>query len=336
MSQSSAKNKTALYLLLTTLLVVVLAVAVVGWKRGWFGGDVNTEPTYETPVFSADYLPPDAGAVLHIKLREAQDSKYVKKEFGSLLGTVREIFAPREMQTALGVDASKDVDWIQVIWTEGDTDHPLVLVAGDFNPAKFKLDPKGLHPVNKPGDRYRLYEMPGTQLTGPVTLAPGDHKVLMCDKPSRVHAVLDDAATGRMPVVADATLADLFQQVDRKQTIWGVASRKKLEPLPAKLPDATLETFARPILQNADAVYGGITCGDNIQGTLHLQAESNEKAQVLEAYLREQCGAAKASYSLAKLLGIQNDYSPLLQFLGTGKVTRDGRTVTLTCQLPEK
>ena len=81
----------------------------------------------------------DAGAVLRIGLR-AQNSKIVMKEFGSLLSSIRETVAPRGLQTSLGVDAAKDVDWIQVIWNEGDTDHPLVLAAGDFDPVQFKLD----------------------------------------------------------------------------------------------------------------------------------------------------------------------------------------------------
>ena len=119
--------------------------------------------------------------------------------------------------------------------------------------------------------------MPEAQLNRTFTFVLSDQLLLMCDKPSRVTEALEDTVAGRKPALDDALLADLLKKVDRRQSIWGAASLKKLSPIP-KLKLATVETLLRPILQNADAVYGGFQCGDDITGTIYLVASSDEKA----------------------------------------------------------
>jgi hypothetical protein len=335
MPQTPAKSKTGWVIVFGTALLVAVVVAIVGWRRGWLSG----EPKYDTPALSAAYLPADTGAVVHVNLRELQDSKGVNKEVGPALQNLLDQLAPHDLRDALGVDPAHDIDWMQLTLHPGPADYPLemmLLLAGKFEPAKFKLTPKGLRQISKPGDRYRLYELPDERLLHPLTLTTGDHMVLLSDRPARVTAALTDAAEGKPPVLEDAALAEQVQKIDRQQTIWGVASLKKLKQgrsLPP-FPSQVLDFYLQPIMEKTDLVYGGITCGNDIDGTVHFQTDSDDKAKALEKYLKDQCESASAAYRLAKLLRSNNEYLPLLQFLGTGKVTRDGQLVTLHCHLP--
>ena len=331
MPPSPAKNKTARLILIATGVVLVLVIAGVAanWKWKWL--TPTGEPKYETPALSPDYLPSDTGAVLRLNVRQLQDTKFVKKEFASAWRSLREELASSDLQQSLGVDVACDVEWMQLTVMAGDNlDHPLVLMAGEFEAAKFKPTPKGLRAVNKPGVRYRLYELPDTQFNRTFTLALGDHLLLLCDKPSRVTEALADVAAGRKPALDDATLAELLKKVDRQQAIWLAASVKKLSPIP-RLQPALAEAILRPILQNADALYGGIDAGDELQGTLIFLTASEQKATALEQQLRDLVSIVPLSAALTPA-----QLQPLLKLLGTGDVSRMENTVTLRCRLPEK
>ena len=264
----------------------------------------------------------------------------MKKEFGRSLPHFRNRLVPNEAQKSLGVDVAKDIDWIQVISVAGDTDHPLLLASGEFDVAKFKpAPPHGLRQVNKPGDRYRLYELPVATWPRPLTLAPGDHLVLMCDKPSRVTDVLADVAANKMPALDDALLDELLKtKVKRdEQTIWGAASLKKLEPIALDLGMKEAAPAIRAILKNARAVYGGISCGDDkVHGTIYFLADSEKEALEVEQNLGRLCFLAKTAAVFPSLANIPPETMPLVKFLATGEVKRDGKTVTLNCQLPQK
>jgi hypothetical protein len=328
MPPASAKNKTARFILFITGLVVVLVIAVVVTNGKWKWLSRISEPKYETPALSPDYLPSDTGAVLRLNLRELENAKFVKKEL-PFLQFYFEDHPPHELQNSLGFDMNKDVDWIQLTLMAGNMDHPLVMASSKFDVAKFKPAPNGLREVNKPGARYRLYEWPASDFIPALTLALGDNLLLLCDKPSRVTDALEDTATGRKPALDDATLAELLKKVDRKQTIWGAASLKKLSPIPRLEP--AVEGLLRPIMQNTDAIYGGINCGDDAEGTIYFLASSDEKATALEQQLRD----------LVKVVPLGTVFAPtqirpLLKLLGAGEVSRVENTVILRSQLSEK
>jgi hypothetical protein len=334
MAQAPAKNTTGRLIFIFTTLVGVAVIAGVSWKLWWplLGG----EPKYDTPPFAADYLPPDAGAVLYFNLREAQHSRYVDKELGTALRIYRAQFAPAELQQALGTDVTKDVDWLRVTLASGDLEHPLVMLGGRFDPTKFKPGTNGLRKVNKPGDRFRLYEWNEPEQDVTFTLAPGDGLILLCDKKTRATDALEFAAAGTKPSPEDTTLAGLLRKVDPNATVWGAASIKKLKPIPRLDREPTVEKILRPIINNADAVYGSVTAGNDLDGTLYFVAGNEDNATALESHVRSQCTLAKDLAFAAKFIGRKDPNLPLLQFLGAGDVTRDGNTVILHCHLPEK
>jgi hypothetical protein len=139
---------------------------------------------------------------------------------------------------------------------------------------------------------------------------------------------MSEAAEGKAPPLEDEALAERLQQIDRQQTIWGAASLKKLRQGGSLPPfaDPMLEIYMRPILDHTDLVYGSISCGNAIDGTVHFQTDSDEQAVKLEAYMKEKRIEAGVGYFLTKM--------PLLHLLSSGEVTRKGATVTLHCHLP--
>src|SRR5262249_5483896 len=216
------KNNPGRFIFLATGVVVVLVLAgvVTNWKWHW----LSSEPTYETPAVYPDYLPPDTAAVLHVNLREVQDSKYVNKEFRPLLHLVYENLPADELQQSLGVDVKQDVDWVRLAVPAGDGSNPLVILSGRFDPAKVKATKGGpLRQVNKPGAGYRLYELPAPELKITFTVAAAGDLLLLSGKPARVTDALGHGG-GAPPPLEDAVLAELLTKVDRQQSIWGAAS----------------------------------------------------------------------------------------------------------------
>jgi hypothetical protein len=263
--QPPPKPNTGRFIFLATVLVVALLLVgfLTDWKWHWLSWLSLGEPQYETPSVSADYLPPDTTAVLHVNLREMQDSKYVNKELGPVLRLLLAQLAPPDAQQSLGVDVKHDVDWARVAATADESEHPLVMLSGRFDPARFQPSPKGpLRQLNKRGDRYPLYDLRDSGLNATFTLAPAGGLLLLSENPSRVTDALASAGQAN-PELEDATLAELLKKVDRKQSLWAAASQKK-KPVP-KL-DAAPEHYLRPIFKAADAFYGGITCGEDVQG----------------------------------------------------------------------
>src|SRR5438045_2520151 len=123
MPQQPAKNNRARFIFVATGFVAVLVLAGFLADRKWHW--LTGGPQYETPALDPDYLPPDAGALLRVNLREAQHSKLVNKEFGSLLQVFRENVVPHDTQAALGADVARDVEWMQLTATAKGMDHPL-------------------------------------------------------------------------------------------------------------------------------------------------------------------------------------------------------------------
>jgi len=338
MAQAPTKNRSGYVVFFGTLLVMAVVLGFLGWQRGWlFGG-----PRYTTPALSPSYLPADTAAVIHVNLRELEDSKGVSKDMGAALHGLLTQVAPNDLRTALAVDPERDIEWMQLSLQPGDKNHPvdmMLLLHGNFDPQKFKLDPKGFHQVNKPGDRYRVYELPDERWSYPFTLTPGDHAVLLSDHPARIATALRETAEDKTPPLEDEALAERLDEINQmkpKPTIWGAASLKKLRQEQALPPfsDTVLEHYLRPILDDTDLMYGTIACGNTINGTIHFQTDSDEKATRLAKYLNDKVLEAKVFYGPARILKLKSDYLGLLQLFSSGEVKRDGRTVTLNCHLP--
>jgi hypothetical protein len=335
--QPPPKHNTGRFIFLATgVVVLVLAGVVTNWKWHWLGGG----STYETPTVDPDYLPADTVAVLHVNLRETQDSKYVNQEFRPVLRLVYDNLPTDEMQQSLGVDVARDVDWMRLAVPAGDGTNPLVILSGRFDPAKFKPAKDGpLRQVNKPGDHYRLYELQAPELRMTFTVAPAGNLLLLSGKPARVTEALGHPA-GTAPALEDAALEELLKKIDRKQSIWGATALKKLQ-LVEQRGSPPVVKYLLSIFRNAEALYGGLTCGeDEVHGTVYIRADSEEEAADLERQLRVICETAKgdtaAAHIALSLLRPPPPLRPVLQLLGTGKVTREGDTVSLRCRLPEE
>jgi hypothetical protein len=333
--QPPAKNSPIRFMLIATLIALAIIIGIALWKNGYFRWGSNV-PQYETPPLSEDYLPSDTTAVLRVNWRETQDSKYVKQNFGPVLRQYREEFAPAGMLQALGIDADKDLEWFQLIVAAGDHEHPLLVLSGKFDPVNFKTMPNGLQQIKEPpGDRYRLFSLPYPRTNGKLTLTASDRLLLVSDKASRVTDALADGAAGRMPALQDRLLEEILRKkVDRKQSLWGAATLNK--PKPPPFPP--LEPFGselNKIVTASDAVYGGLTFADDVQGAMYFQTNSAAKASEVEHSLSHLLPAVKAAVSPWGKLATPPQFVPLLELVAACEVTRDDDIVVLRRRLPQ-
>ena len=280
------------------------------------------------PAFAADaladYLPADAGAVYTLNLRQTLESTG-----GRRLADPMRRFLDTEKNNHpwmddLGADPINDVDWAQFVFCPPDLDHPLVLLRGRFDPARFAVGPGRLRQTSD--GLFSFYELPGH----PTLLAPVGDYLVVCDSRPRFLAALNYAATPRPVALEDARLAALLRQVDRKKSVWLAVSFGKLGPIP-RLADFGLETVLRPVLRHAESVSGGVTTDDDIRGDFVFRAHTDADAKELDQDLIASCTVAQGAYLLP---GLDPSLLPLLEFIGTGATARDGREITLRCRLP--
>jgi hypothetical protein len=320
------KHNTGRFIFLSTVLVVVLLLAgyLTDQEWHWLSGG---GPTYETPAVSPDYLPPDTAAVFHVNMREVQASSYVNREFRTLLQLVNLNLPEAEMKQSLGVDVNRDVDWVRLAVPVNGVDL-LVILSGRFDPAKFKPTKDGpLRQVNKPGDRYALYELAASELKMTFTVAPAGDLLLLSGKAERVTDALAQAG-GPAPALEDEMLAGLLKKVDRK-SVWWAASLKKWRPAP---PNVTVvKQLVKIILDNSEGGYGAIACGDDIDGTAYFLTGDERRAEEVE-------NALQGLRGLVNLFGgrLEDWQKPLAKLIGGGEVKRDGDTVVLRCRLPQR
>ncbi len=271
------------------------------------------------------YLPPDAGAVYTIHLRQALETPAGRGLVAPLRRFLEGEGTVRPWLDCLGADPLHDVERLQFVFAPPDLNQPLVLLKGRFDASRLRAG-RGLLREASDGP-FRFYEAPGPA-HGPATdLAPvGDVLAASTSRP-RLLAALNYAVSPNAAELQDACLSDLLREVDRDQTVWLAVSLRKLGPIP-RLTDFGLETVLRPVLRHAESVQGGVRFGDEVRGEFVFRAPTEADASELDQNIQAACEIAQG---VDLLPGVEPALAPLLRLLGTGTTHREGRTVTLRC-----
>jgi hypothetical protein len=227
----------------------------------------------------------------------------------------------------LGIHPFDDLDYLQISFAPGSGEQPLWLARGRLDRSRFHLGPDKLH--KKTLDHFRVWEYADRQRNQTAVLASVGDALVVSETPSRVLAALHQASHPRALTIRDATLREMLARVDRRQSLWLAASFKRLGPI-ARIDNRWLEMILRPLFTHAESVHGGLTCAEDVRAELHFQTPTEEKAVQLEMDLKSICGVA-AGASL--LFSPPSELLPLFRLLGGGQTSREGKTVSLRCQL---
>lgn len=307
----------------------LLLVAVLGCGWGpWPHSSVR--PT--GPAFADDaldgYLPPDAGAVYTLNPRPALDTPAGRRLAVPMRQFLEKEKADHPWVDYLGGDLLDETDGAQFIFCPPDLDHPLVLLRGRFDAARFAVGPGKLREASD--GPFAFFELAEPRPGAVASLAQVGGCVAVCDSRPRFLAALNHAAAPAPAALQDARLHELLHQVDQKQFVWLAVSFDKLGPIP-RLSDLGLETVLRPVLKHAESVRGGVAVGDAVRGEFIFRARGDADAGQLEQDLTASCTVAQGAYLIP---GLDPSLLPLLEFMGTGTTTREGREITLRCRLP--
>jgi hypothetical protein len=301
----------------------LMAPAGCGWTP-WSHSSLRPAGAVFADDALADYLPADAGAVYTLDVRRTLESPAGRRVVGPL-----RLFLDKEKGNHpwiddLGADPVNDIDWAQFLFCPPDLDHPLVLLRGRLDAARLSVGPGKLGETSD--GPFTFFELPGRA----TSLARAGDTVAVCDSRPRFLAALNYAVAPRPVVLQDARLRELLRQVDRKQSVWLAVSFDKLGPVP-RLADFGLETVLRPVLRYAESVRGGVTVGEDVRGEFVFRARTDADAGELDQDLTASCTVAQGAYLIP---GLDPSLLPLLEFMGTGATSRDGREITLRCRLP--
>jgi hypothetical protein len=315
-------------ILLLTALVGAGLVLGAGWLlRDWLPGLGRSDEDQFAPDALAGYVPEDSGAVLTLDLQSIREAPVVRRHLEApLRHLVRRGEGRLPWLKLAGIDPLADVDWLQLSFAPESGAQPLWLARGRFDRARFQVGPGKLR--TKTEDHFRVYEYAGRP--GPATtLAPVGDILAFSETPARVTGALVHASHPGPSLVQDPILRELLSTVDRRQSLWLVASLPKLGPV-ARLDNFALELVLHPIMTHAESVHGGVRCGDDLRAEFHFRAVSEESAGKLAELIQSACGVAQ---TLPDLPGIDPDLAPLLRLLGTGRLARQGKAVVLRCRL---
>jgi hypothetical protein len=336
---NSAKRprRGVLALLLLGAAATALAVAAAAWhfKDRWLPAKDGVRPgvANEVPAAAlADYTPEDTAAVLVVNVSELRRTPGLGERLPALLAPwVGEGLLPRRLGL-VGVDLLRDTDVVTLLVTDSDRAHPLLLLRGRFDAARFQVAPGRLREVTEetPAGRFRLYEdADGAKAAPGYFAAVGTEYLLFSESKAQVVAALAGAAEGRKPLPRDSGLRDALERLDRRQAVWGAAALDRLRPMP-RLQRGIADSAIRPVLDQAVRIEGGLDVSGKLTLHARLDAANPDEAETLAeraADLTKQCWIA------LEALTPGTDYpkgaEPLLRLLAGAKVERDGSSVTL-------
>ncbi|HEY7425499.1 MAG TPA: hypothetical protein VH682_14810 [Gemmataceae bacterium] len=277
------------------------------------------------PGVLADYVPADSEAVVAVNVRSLLESPAGRQLAPSLRQLVRQGERRFRWMGLLGIKPFDDLDSLQISFAPGSGGQPLWLARGRLDHSRFQIGPDKLQQKNV--EHFRVLEYTDRSSKRTTLLAPVGDALVISDTAARVLAALKQARDPQPITVRNATLRELLQKVNRRQSLWLAASTENFGLL-GEVDDFVLKLILRPLLAHTESVYGGIACEEDLRAELHFRTATEESAAKLEADLQ-------AVRDLSRLLGGQGgkELRPLLQLLGTGQISREGQNVLLHCRL---
>jgi hypothetical protein len=317
---------------LAAFLLAAGGAAFIFWwlhGRGPAGTEAGAAGRAFRPDALAGFRPEDTAAVYLLRVRELLDAPALREPDPKMVPRllVKEP-TTRRWLAAADIEPSADVDWALVLVTRRDLIRPLVVLRGRFDPARFRAGPEGLRAVE--GGPEGLFECrdPMTGLTTYVAPA-GDCLVAGTDR-ALVEEALAYAASSAPTGEEDPQMRRrVLGELDPEQLVWLSVDVEAFRQGPAFHPRFA-ETLLRPLVDNAAGVEGGLTAADDLRAEVRFRARDRKGVKKLEEIVRAGCDLAKGAPLLG---GIDRDFRPLFELLGSGQVEREGNDVVLRCRL---
>jgi hypothetical protein len=220
-----------------------------------------------------------------------------------------------------------DPDSLRISFAPGRGEQPLWLVRGRFDPSRFQVGPGRLQ--KKTIDHFRFWEYVDRQTKRATMLAPVGDALVASETPARLLAALRQASNPQPISIRDQTLHDLLTKADRRQSIWFAAALRKVGPA-VRIHHFLLESLLNPFLTHAESVHGGLTCAEDVRGEFHFRTGTDDDAAKLEMELNSMTVLAQGA---PVLWSQEKELLPLFRLLASGRISRDGTTVSLRCRL---
>jgi hypothetical protein len=306
---------------------VLLALLLRSWGFWMTGGTPQEAAASYPPDALANYIPPDAGAVLSFDLRGLRAAPVTRGRLGQSL---RRLVSRGENElpwlALAGIDPWEGVEQARVVLPAGEASQPLWLVHGRIDPDRFQIGPSKL--VAHAAGPFQFYEYLDP-IAGQTYLAAAGETLVVATRKARLIQALNFAMGTGAVEVQDATLRALLNKTDRTQPIWLAASLKALGPV-GKFDNAALNLVLPPILRRARTVHGGLRANGDLKAEFTFEARDEADAMALEKVLGE---VVTLSQGAELLPGKDESLALLFELLGTGEIERDGTTVKLRCRL---
>jgi hypothetical protein len=312
-------------LLILIVSIALIAMALSGrWPGSWTRGPQTVHTSFP-PGALDHYVPANTAAVMQINLEQMRSSPIGQHQLKASLQQIvdgAENHYPWPGPT--GVHPQTDLTQVQLFFAPGKNTQPLWLAHGKIDPGHFEVGPGKMQ--KKIEDGFEIYEIPSG-----MTLSPVDGKLLISQDRPAVLTALRHAVDAKPSAPADQTLRDMLQRVDRGLSFWIAADFKKLGSV-GRIHNKGLEMVLRPVLDNAETVYGGLMLADDFRADFHFHSASDESARKLEGVLTSICGICRGLTEFS--FGVDKELMPFFRLLATGQVHRDGTAITFQCRLP--
>lgn len=288
------------------------------------------------------YLPADTETYVSVNLRQILDSSVVKKQ---LLPTVKELLGGtdefKDFFKDLGIDPFKNLNRLVIATPSGgESDRGLFILHGAFDPDKIK---KKLDALAKDNDNtVKVHKAPlgggVTHVIYEVAIPTSDTKLFVAAaskttvlaSPGKDYIIdaLKQVKAKKKPVLKSKTFQALLEKMDTKQAISLAVPGKTLS---SALGSDTLPKFIANVLDDIDAIGGGITVGTEIKMDLAL-ASKNEKAAG-SAKKTLETGLQLAVTGLTLLDSEKKEMKLMLEVLKNIKVSGKGKVVSMSAKI---
>lgn len=280
------------------------------------------------PGVLADYVPEDSAAVLAVNVRQLRETLIAQPHLRPLLQQlIKQAEGRLPWLDPTEISLLDDLDTLLISSASNSRGDPVLLARGRIDGSRFHSGPDQLQAKIRDGFHIWEYNDPSSKQNTLLVIV-GD-TLVVSKAQGRVQAALKQASDPQPIRVRDTMLRELLMRVDHRQSLWLAASIKRLGPV-SDIDDYLLKILLRPLLAHSESVFGGITCGEDLQAELHFSTATDEDTAQLEADLESICAAAPG----AALLGRHNELLPLLRLLAAGQISREGKSILLRCRLP--
>lgn len=138
-----------------------------------------------------------------------------------------------------------------------------------------------------------------------------------------------DRAAGRKAANLKKEVKDLIEKVDGKQSLWVVMPGSVLGKTP--LSD---DEKGKKALEKLDNVSLGITIDKDVKMAVNIAAKSADAAKELAQEIKDGLDTAKGFLAIAA--GQEKRLAPVVDLVGSIKLSTDGNSVTLKSEVSEE